>query len=55
MTEKKDFVKRTVKQAVQKMLLNEAKRWPPDCSGYFYQPRRPDTPLAQPQRDKEEK
>ncbi len=55
MAEKKELIKRAVRKTVQKMLREEALGWPPDCLGPFYQPRRPDKPLVQPQPDKEEK
>ncbi len=47
MAEKKEFVKRAVRKAVQKMLREEAFGWPPVCSGAHYQPRRPQEPLAE--------
>lgn len=47
MAEKKEFVKRAVRKAVQKMLREEAFGWPPDCTGRCYQPRRPQEPLAE--------
>lgn len=47
MAEKKELVKRAVRKAVQKMLRAEASEWPPDCTVRFYQPRRPQEPLAE--------
>ena len=55
MAENKEFVKRSIQKAVQKMLRDEAFGWPPDCSGAFYQPRRPDKPLADVTPDKTKK
>lgn len=41
------LVHSAAKQAIQKMIRNEASEWPPDCRGFYYQPHRPDTPLAE--------
>lgn len=55
MAEKKEFVKHAIRKAVQKMLRDEAFGWPPVCPGAFYQPRRPDKPLADVTPDKTKK
>lgn len=42
MNKQRKKVDNTMKQLASKMVYSEIDKWPPDCCGFIYQPKRPE-------------